>query len=79
MIAHHTVEVDVQVKGGSVTLIVPRDASVDTDGVEMIGSSAAVRGVPTHPGAGPRFVVTGAQYGGRLVVRHQRRFLRWRW
>ena len=79
VIAHRTVEVEVSVQGGSVTLIVPRGASVDTDGVDMIASSATVRGVPNQPGAGPRFVVVGTQHAGSLTVRHQRRFLRWRW
>lgn len=79
VVAHRTVEIEVAVNSGSVTLVLPPDASVDTDGVELVASSASVRGVPTHPGTGPRFVVTGTLHAGRLTVRHQRRFLRWRW
>lgn len=81
LIAHPVVEIELNVSAGSTTLVVPRDASVDVDDVELIAGSARVRGVPTTQVAGTthHFVVRGAQRAGSLVVRYQRRFWRWRW
>jgi hypothetical protein len=81
VIAHQVVEIDLNVSAGSTTLVVPQGASVDVDNVELIAGSARVRGVPTLPFAGPElhFVVRGKQRAGSLIVRHQRRFWRWRW
>lgn len=79
VIAYPTVEVELEVQGGSALLVVPRGASVDVDGLDLVASSVNVRGVPNQPGDGPRFVVTGRQHAGSLTVRYQRRFLRWRW
>jgi hypothetical protein len=81
VIAHQVVEVELDVYAGSTTLVLPRGASVDIDNVEMVAGNSHVRGVPTAP-VGPyghHFVVSGKQTAGGLVVRHQRRFWRWRW
>jgi hypothetical protein len=82
LIAHRVVDIDLNVTAGSTTIVVPRGASVDIDNVEMVAGSARVRGgVPNtaFPGHEQHFVVHGKQRAGSLVVRYQRRFLRWRW
>ncbi|GID91426.1 hypothetical protein Adi01nite_08380 [Amorphoplanes digitatis] len=80
VIGHSVVEIELNVSAGTTTLVLPAGASADIDGVEFIAGSASVQGVPAHAaGAGRHFVVHGKQRAGRLIVRHQRRFLRWRW
>jgi hypothetical protein len=80
VIAHRVVEIELNVSAGTTTLVLPPGASADIDNVELIAGSSSVRGVPPDLlGAGQHFVVHGKQRAGRLIVRYQRRFLRWRW
>lgn len=80
VIAHSVVEIELNVSAGTTTLVLPAGASADIDNVEMIAGSSSVQGVPPNGlGAGRHFVVRGKQRAGRLIVRYQRRFLRWRW
>ncbi|MEU4231882.1 DUF1707 domain-containing protein [Nonomuraea sp. NPDC026600] len=81
VMAHQVVEIELDVWAGSTTLILPPGASVDIDNVELIASPSKVRDVPSSPipGYGRHFVVRGKQRAGRLLVRHQHRFWRWRW
>lgn len=83
VVSHPVLEISLDVYAGSTTLILPAGASVDVDQVEsnMVASSVSVRKVPRSPTAvgNPHVVVTGKQWAGSLVVRHQRRFLWWRW
>ncbi|MGH3679541.1 MAG: DUF1707 SHOCT-like domain-containing protein [Natronosporangium sp.] len=82
VVSHPVVEVVLDVFAGSTKLILPRGASAYIDQVELVASTAKVRrSVPTSPEpvGTPHVVVTGKQHAGSLVVRHQRRFLRWRW
>jgi hypothetical protein len=82
VVAHPVVEVALEVYAGSTTLVLPRGASVNVDPVELVASSVKVRSqVPTstEPVGRPHVVVTGTQRASSLLVRHQRRFLRWRW
>lgn len=81
VISHPVVELTLQTAAATTVLILPQGASVDVDQVEQVASSTRVRKVPTStvPTGDPHLVVTGKQFAGTLVVRHQRRFLRWRW
>jgi len=79
VITHPVVEITIEVYVGTTVLVLPPDATVDIDGVQLIASPARVRGVPSGPGLGTHFVVRGHQVAGRLVVRHKRTFGRWRW
>jgi hypothetical protein len=81
VIPHRIVEIELDVTAGSTTLVLPPGASVDIENVELIAGSSRIRGVTDTPIAGPEqhFVVRGRQRAGRLTVRRQRRFLRWRW
>lgn len=74
------VDVVLDTYGGSVQIVVPRGASANFDDLELVASSAKAK-VPTDPvpGGGPHLVITGKQVAGSVRVRHQRRFLRWRW
>jgi hypothetical protein len=81
VISHPVIEIALEVYAGSTTLVLPPGASVDVEQVELAAGSAKVRKVPnsTEPVGEPHVVVTGKQWFGSVVVRHQRRFLRWRW
>ncbi|MFI6734147.1 DUF1707 domain-containing protein [Nonomuraea sp. NPDC050451] len=81
VIPHQVVEIELDVYAGSTTLVLPPGATVDIDDVELVASPARVKGVRASPvPAGERhFVVRGKQWAGRLLVRRQRRFWRWRW
>jgi hypothetical protein len=79
LIAHRVVEIELQAWAGTTTLVLPPGASADIDNVEMIAGSSHLRGVPSVEGPGRHFLVHGKQSAGQLIVRYQRRFLRWRW
>jgi DUF1707 SHOCT-like domain len=81
VIGSPVVEIDLDVVAASTVLVLPEGASVDADDVQLLACSVKVRGVPTGFGSatGPHFVVRGSQKAGNLVIRHQRRFWRWRW
>jgi hypothetical protein len=81
VIGHPVIEIAIEVYAGSTTLVLPRGASVDIEQVELVASSAKVKKVPTstEPIGEPHVVVTGKQWAGSVTVRHQRRFLHWRW
>lgn len=81
VIASSVVEIDLNVTGGSTTLVLPPGASVDADDVVLTAGGLHVRGFPSDPaaGSGPHFVVTGSQRAGSLTVRTQRALWGWRW
>jgi hypothetical protein len=80
VIPHQVVEIELDVYAGSTTIVLPPGSSVNIDDVELIASPAAgVKDVATSPGYGRHFVVRGKQRAGRLLVRQQRRFWKWRW
>lgn len=80
VIAHNVVDIELNVSAGSTILVLPPGASANIDNVELIAGSSRIRGVPANSlSAGHHFVVHGKQRAGRLVVRYQRHFLRWRW
>jgi Domain of unknown function (DUF1707) len=81
VIGHPVIEIAIEVYAGSTTLVLPRGASVDIEQVELVASSGKVKKVPTstEPIGEPHVVVTGKQWAGSVTVRHQRRFLHWRW
>lgn len=71
-IAHEAVYVELDVKWGSVTLIVPEHASVDLN--ELADVKWSTTNDKTRGGTSrPRFVVTGKLHGGSLVARHPRK------
>ncbi|GAA3614091.1 DUF1707 domain-containing protein [Nonomuraea rosea] len=79
VIPHQVVEIELDVYAGSTTIVLPPGSSVNIDDVELIASPAGVKDVATSPGYGRHFVVRGKQRAGRLLVRQQRRFWKWRW
>jgi hypothetical protein len=81
VISYPVIEVTLETTAAKTILVLPAGASVDVDQVEQVASSTKVRKVPTstEPAGEPHVVVTGKQRAGSLIVRHQRRFLRWRW
>jgi Domain of unknown function (DUF1707) len=81
VVSHPVIEIAIDVYAGSTTLVLPRGASVDVQQIQLMASTAKVRKVPesTEPIGEPHVVVTGKQWAGTVKVRHQYRFLRWRW
>ena len=75
-IAAPTVDVLLDLKASSITLILPRGASATVHDVELYASSAKAK-VPESGGL--HVVVRGRLNSSSLKVRYQRRFLRWRW
>jgi hypothetical protein len=71
-----SVEVSVDVRSSAVTLVLPRGASATLHQVEL-SSSTAKASVPDSGGL--HIAVNGQLQSSSLKVRHQRRFLRWRW
>lgn len=76
VITSPTVEVVLDVRTSSVTLVLPRGASATIDEVDMSASSAKAK-VPDSGGL--HVLVRGRLHASSLHVRYQRRFLRWRW
>lgn len=83
VISHRVIEIEVDAVSGSTTLILPRGASVDVDPVEgsMVASAVSVRRVTRSPDpvGRPHVVVSGNLRKSSVIVRHQYRFLWWRW
>jgi hypothetical protein len=81
LIPHQVVHVDLDVYAGSTTIVLPPGATADIDGVDMYAGSAksTVPSFADLTGGHPHVVVTGNQRAGGLLVRYERRFLRWRW
>jgi hypothetical protein len=83
VISHPVVDVRLEASAGKTVMILPKGASVDVSPIEarMIASTVKVRKVAaaTEPVGDPHVTVTGALRASTLVVRHQRRFLHWRW
>lgn len=81
IIGHPKVEINIDVVAGSTTIVLPPGATADVDGVTAVAGNVRSR-VPAMPGTyppAPHIVVTGKQKAGGLIVRYERRFLRWRW
>ena len=75
------VEIDLDLLAGSAKIILPPGATADIDDVTLSAGSAKSK-VPPAPEPGstaPHFVVRGTATAGSLLVRYERRFLRWRW
>ncbi len=70
------VEVLLDLRSSSVTLVLPAGASATVHDVELSSSTAKAR-VPDSGGV--HVVVRGKLQSSNLNVRYQRRFLRWRW
>jgi hypothetical protein len=81
MIPHPVVEIDLAVMAGNTLLVLPDGATADLDDVRMVAGNVRSK-VPAGydlPDGQPRFVVTGSNKAGNLVVRCRRRFCRWSW
>lgn len=79
VISHRVVEVELSTQAGSTVIVLPPGASANIDGVTTSAGTARST-VSSVPGpVGPHVVVTGSTAAGSLVVRHERRFWRWRW
>ncbi|MCW3813997.1 DUF1707 domain-containing protein [Micromonospora sp. DR5-3] len=76
VITSPTVQVSLNVRSSSLTLVLPPGASASIDQVEMSSSTAKQR-VPDSGGL--HIHVSGKLQSSSLKVRRQRRFLRWRW
>jgi uncharacterized protein DUF1707 len=75
------VEIELVVRAGSATIVLPPGATADIDDVTVTAGSAKST-VPPAPEPGstaPHLVVRGDASAGSLRVRYERRFLAWRW
>jgi hypothetical protein len=72
------VDIQLDARSSSITLVMPPDGSVDITNVDMFSSSSRVK-VGLEPGAGLHVRVNGRLKSSGLTVRHRRRFLRWHW
>ena len=73
-VAGHVVSVDLRCEWGSVTLIIPEHAAIDTNNITEVKWGAI--NDKTHPNQAsgtPRYVVSGRVRGGSLTIRHPRR------
>jgi hypothetical protein len=76
-VASPTVEVPVDLRSSSLTVVLPKGASATIHDVELSSSTAKAK-VP-ESGGGLHVVVRGRLQSSSLGVRYQRRFRRWRW
>jgi hypothetical protein len=67
-IEHAEVEIQLDVSGGSVQLLLPERASVDTNGVQVIAGSLKDK-VGGARGGRPKFIITGRVTAGSLKIR----------
>lgn len=79
VINHPELEIALDVRAGSVVIVLPDGASAEVDDVDVEAGSVKNR-VSQVPGAGaPHIRVTGRAKAGSLTVRYPRRFWRWTW
>ncbi|GAA2481397.1 DUF1707 SHOCT-like domain-containing protein [Winogradskya humida] len=79
VIAHPTVEIELQVYAGTTVLVLPAGASADADHVDLVAGSVVQRTVPSIHAEGIHFIITGRQAAGRLIIRYRRSFLGRSW
>jgi hypothetical protein len=81
VIEHAVVEIELDAPAGSATIVLPPGATADIDDVTATAGSAKskVPSVPEPGSSAPHLLVRGSANAGSLLVRHERRFLRWRW
>ncbi|MBW4719426.1 DUF1707 SHOCT-like domain-containing protein [Saccharothrix obliqua] len=73
-IQHPVVDVELDVAGGSVTMVVPDSATVDANDVEM--SASSLRDKVGGVGGRPHFVVRGRMTMGALEIKRKNRWFR---
>ncbi|MCC3763951.1 DUF1707 domain-containing protein [Glycomyces sp. TRM65418] len=73
-----TVDVNVDCNMSSLEIILPAGAYAVDDGIEATFGSVANR-APYKGGTGVRFTVSGRARLGSVKIRHEYRFLWWRW
>jgi hypothetical protein len=81
VIDQRVVEIELDVQAGSTKIVLPAGATADIDDVTATAGSAKSK-VPPAPEPGstaPHLLVRGNVSAGSLLVRYERRFLRWRW
>jgi hypothetical protein len=81
VVDHRVVEIELAVQAGSTTIVLPPGATADIDDVTANAGSAKSK-VPPAPEPGstaPHLLLRGNISAGSLLVRYERRFLRWRW
>ncbi|MFF5231122.1 DUF1707 domain-containing protein [Dactylosporangium sp. NPDC000521] len=71
------VDVALDAQSSSVELILPAGATADLDSIDADASNVRSSVVPSGPGIA--FRISGQVKRSSVKVRHQRRFLRWRW
>lgn len=73
-----TVDLDVNLFGSSLTVVLPAGAYAVDDNTEVFGSSMKTE-APYKGRTDIRFAVTGKAKGSSVTFRYERRFLWWRW
>ncbi|MBK1784598.1 DUF1707 SHOCT-like domain-containing protein [Prauserella cavernicola] len=75
-VTSQVVHIELDIKWGSVTAVIPPNAAVDLNGVtDVKWSSIDDKTNSTGKSGIPRFVFTGRVHGGSLVTRHPRKGL----
>jgi hypothetical protein len=78
-IDHPVVDVEIDVKGGSVEIRLPEGASASMDDVDVVAGSVEDHRRYREPMGKPHFVITGSLSWGSLEIRGPRRnFFSWR-
>jgi hypothetical protein len=73
-----TVDIDLNITASSLEIVLPAGAYAVDDSAEVIASSMHNR-APYKGGTGIRFSVYGKAKASSVTIRHERRFLWWRW
>lgn len=71
------VQIDAHLTHSSIKIILPEGASAVDDGVDLQGGR--LKNGSRGRGDGPRLRLTGNAVYSLILVRYERRFLRWRW
>ncbi|MEU5690622.1 DUF1707 domain-containing protein [Actinosynnema sp. NPDC020468] len=75
VIPHAVVDIELDLTAGSLKMVVPDGASVDTDGLELSAGSVKDKGGRTAGGR-PHFVVRGVVKAGSVEIKRKRSILR---
>ncbi|MBQ0983636.1 DUF1707 and DUF2154 domain-containing protein [Streptomyces sp. F63] len=73
VIEHPVVDIELQLGTGRAKIKVPRDAVVDTEGLQTVWKVSSYKPSRRSRPGGPKIRITGAMGFGRLKIRHARR------
>lgn len=79
VISHQEIDIVLDVKAGSVVIVIPDGATAEADDIDVEAGSVKHRASQVPAAGAPHFRITGRATAGSLTIRYLRRFWRFSW